>query len=163
MVQEATNAALLNPNHPLGRAQFRLVCPIAKTKLSDLTQTKVGGNQLHFFRPVLISYLSVDTIFMREPMPFLLNSSSIVSLVCQRYLIQYLRPKLGPEKELEATANNLFNLQNANEGGIRLFCYLEMDVIFLGLKITKVSFWVTKIPNDLLDQNQNAKVSDVVG
>ena len=44
----------------------------------------------------------------------------------------------------------MFDLKSANDGGIPLSRYIELDVEFLGLKVPKVGFLITQDLNEVL-------------
>ena len=71
-------------------------------------------------------------------LPLLLDSRSMVSLICQSYFDQYIKLALGPANGPEAFADNLFELKNVNDSEIPLTRYFEIDTGFLDWKFPKL-------------------------
>ena len=57
----------------------------------------------------------------------------------------------------------MFDLKSANGGGIPLSRYVELDVEFLGLKVPKVGFLITRNPNEVLDPEHKTRLPGIVG
>ena len=101
----------------------------------------------------------VNITILGEIMPSLLDSGSMVSLMWQTYL----RPWLGPAEGAVVEAHNIFNLKSANDGGIPLSRYIELDVEFLGLEVPRVRFLNTHNPNEVLDLEHKTRLPGIVG
>ena len=70
---------------------------------------------------------------------------------------------LGPAEGAVAEAHNLFDLKSANGGGMPFSRYVELDVEFLGLKVSSVGFLITQNPNEVLDPEHKTRLSGIVG
>ena len=105
----------------------------------------------------------VNITIMGENMSSLLDSGSMVSLMWQTYFNRYFRLQLGPAEGAMAEAHNLFDLKNANGGGIPLSRYVELDVEILGLKVPRVRFLITQKPDEVLDIEHKTRLPSLVG
>ena len=123
---------------------------------SLLTQFKIMKRAVAKCPKVIITIMS-------DNIPSLLDSGSMVSLMWQTYFNRYFRPWLGPTEGAEAEEHNLFDLKSANGGGMLLFRYVELYVEFLGLKVPRVRFLVTKNPNEVLDPEHKTRLPSIVG
>ena len=106
---------------------------------------------------------SVKLKIMGEPVPSLLNSSSMASLMWQVHFNQYFRPQLGPAEGSVADAHHLFDLMGASGGAIPLSRYVELDVEFLGLQVPRVKFLITQNPNKVLDSDNKRRLPGIMG
>ena len=90
-------------------------------------------------------------------MPSLLDSGPMVNLIHQNYFNCYVRPRLGLAERSEAEAHNLFDLKAANEVGIPLSRYKELDVEFLGLNVLMVVFLIIQNQIDVLKHEHSTQ------
>ena len=93
----------------------------------------------------------VNITIMGENMSSALDSGSMVSLMQHTCFDRYFSPWLGSEEVARAKTHNLFHLKSANGRDIPLSRYVELGIEFLGLKVPRVRFLITKNPNGLLD------------
>ena len=106
---------------------------------------------------------SVKLKIMGEPVPSLLDSSSMVSLMWQDHVNQYFRLQLGPAEGSAADAHHLFDLISASSGAIPLSRNVELDIEFLGLQVPRVRFLITQNPNKVLDTDHKTRLPRIVG
>ena len=90
---------------------------------------------------------SIELKVMGESVPSLLDSSSMVSLMWQDHFNQYFRPQLGPAEGSLADIHHLFELTSASGGAIPLSRYVELDVEFLGLHVSRGRLIITQNPD----------------
>ena len=74
--------------------------------------------------------------------PSLLDSGSEVSLICFSHFKEHLLPKDEDPMGEKSDAHILFNLTAANDGQLPMKKYIELDVIFWGLKVQNVGFLI---------------------
>ena len=98
-----------------------------------------------------------------ESVPSLLDSSSMVSLMCQDHINRYFRLQLGPAERSVADAHHMFNLTSASSGAIPLSRYVELDVEYLGLQVPRVRFLITQNPKKALDPEHKRRLPGIVG
>ena len=106
---------------------------------------------------------SIKLKTMGESVPSLLDSGSMVSLMWQDHFNWYFRLQLLPAEGLVADAHHLFNLTSASGGAILLSRYIELDVEFLGLQVSRVGFLITQNPNKALDPDHKTRLPRIVG
>ena len=70
--------------------------------------------------------------------PSLLDLGSDVMLLRQSYFEKHLLPKIQVVTSEKAKAHQLFHLTVANDGQLPVKMYTELDINFLGLKVTNV-------------------------
>ena len=113
-------------------------------------------------RQAVASSPKVNLECMGKRLASLLDSGRMVSLVQQSYCDQNIKPKLGPARGPEANLHYLFDLKGANGGNIPITKYFEMDVAFLGLRVSKTGFLVVKDPSDLLQTKEKTKLPGII-
>ena len=99
----------------------------------------------------------------RKVIPYLLNSGSQVTLICQSFFEQEILPHIKPADGEKANAHQLFQLTAANNGKLPISIYVELDLDFLGIVVTKVGVLITQEPNELLETCCKTKLPGIVG
>ena len=100
---------------------------------------------------------------MGELMPSLLDSGSIVSLVCHNHLNCYFRPRLGPAGGSDTKAYTLFDLTNANGWHIPLSRYVELNIEFFYFKVPRAGTLVSQNSNVIPYPIHSTKLPGIVG
>ena len=99
----------------------------------------------------------------RKRIPPLFDSGSQFTLICQSYFEGEIQPQIVPSSGEKAEAHQLFQLTAANNRKLLVFMYIELDLDFLGIMMSKVWIWVTKETNELLDECHKTKFPGVIG
>ena len=99
----------------------------------------------------------------RKVIPSLLDSGSQVTLICQSFFEQEILPNIKPADGEKAKAHQPFQLTAANNGKLPISMYVELDLDFLGIVVTKVGVLITQEPNELLETCHKTKLPSMVG
>ena len=104
--------------------------------------------------------------FLGLKVPSLLDSGSMVMLICEAYFNKYILPLLCGSADELAEAHSLFRLSAANNQDMPVLKYFEADVSILGFRIPSVAFLVVKDPNTVLEPQYSTQMhlesSDVI-
>ena len=95
--------------------------------------------------------------------PSLLDSGSEVTLLWQSYFDQHILPKIKLATGEKANAHCLFKLTVANDGQMPIKMYTELDLTFLGLKVSKVGVLIAEEPNQVLDKKHQTRLPGIIG
>ena len=95
--------------------------------------------------------------------PSLLDSGSMVTLICKGYFTKNIQPLLGKSSGKLAEAHSMFQLSAANNEVMPVSKYFEVDVTLLGFRIPWVGFLVVKDPNVLLKPQYSTQSPGVNG
>ena len=106
---------------------------------------------------------AVPMDLLGQQVPSLLNSGSMVTLICEGYFSKYIQPFLNKSSSKLAEAHSLFRLSAANNEIMPVSKYFEADVTRLGFRIPRVGFLVVKDPNVLLEPQHNTQLPGVIG
>ena len=122
-----------------------------KTEIGPETKVsvKLMPTQFKIMNWAVAKCPSVELKIMGEPVPSLMDSSSMVSLMWQDHFNQYFRLQLGPAEGSVADTHHLFDLTSASGGTIPVSRYVKLHVEFLGLQVPRVGFLITQNPNKL--------------
>ena len=71
--------------------------------------------------------------------------------------------QLGLAEGSVADTNHLFDLTSASGGAIPLTRYVELDVNFLGLHVSRGRFLITQNSNKVLDPEHRTRLPGIVG
>ena len=96
----------------------------------------------------------------RKKIPSLLDSGSQVTLICHIFFEQEILPHIEPSYVEKAKAHQL---TADNNGKLPVSMYVELDLDFLGIVVTKVGVLITQEPNELLETCHKNKLPGVVG
>ena len=99
----------------------------------------------------------------RKMIPYLLDSGSQVTLICQSFSEQEILPHIEPCNGEKVKASQLFQLTAANNGKLPISLYVESDLDFLGIVVPKVGVLITQEPSELLETCQKTKLPGMVG
>ena len=91
--------------------------------------------------------------------PSLLDLGSDVMLLRQSYFEKYLLPKIQVVTGEKAKAHQLFHLMVTNDGQLPVKMYTELDINFLGLKVSNVGVLIIDDPSQVLDKKTPVKVT----
>ena len=105
---------------------------------------------------------SVAIGILGKQMPSLLDSGSMVTLVCEGYFQKNILPLLQGSSGNLAEAHSLFQLSGTNNGVIPVSKYFEADVTMLGFTIPWVGFLIVKDPNTLFEPQYTSQLLGVV-
>ena len=95
--------------------------------------------------------------------PSLLDSGSMVTLICEGYFTKNIQPLLGKSSGKLAEAHSMFWLSATNNEVMPVSKYFEADVTLLGFRIPRVGFLVVKDPNVLLEPQHSTQLPGVIG
>ena len=98
-----------------------------------------------------------------QRIPSLLDSGSMVTLVCETYFKKNILPLLKRLTGDLTKAHSLFWLSAANNQVMPVSKYFEADVTLMGFRIPQVGFLVLKDPNALLESQCNTQLPGVIG
>ena len=102
---------------------------------------------------------AVPMDLLGREVPSLLDSGSMVTLICEGYFIKHIQPLLNKSSSKMAEAHSLFWLSAANNEIMPVSKYFEADVTLLGFQIPRV----VKDPNVLLEPQHNTQLPGVIG
>ena len=94
--------------------------------------------------------------------PSLLNSGSMVTLICKGYFTKKILPLLNKSSGELTEAHSLFRLSPTNNKVMTVSKYFEADVTLLGFRIPWVGFLVVKDPNVLLEPQYSTQLLGVI-
>ena len=155
--QNPINGEKVKGLQPLPRCDINEIGPQIKL------QVKYMQPQLKIMKQAVAKCPSIKLKVMGESVPSLLDSGSMVSLMCQDHFKQYFRLQLGSAEGLVADTHHLFDLTSASGGAIPLSRYVELDVEFLGLHVPRLRFLITQNPNKVLDSDHRTRLPGIVG
>ena len=95
--------------------------------------------------------------------PSLLDLGSEVTLLRQSYFEKHLLPKIQVATGEKVDAHQLFHLTVANDGQLPVKMYTELDINFLGLKVSNVGMLIVEDPSQVLDKKDQSKLPGIVG
>ena len=98
---------------------------------------------------VLATCPKVNMDYGRKRISSLLDSGSQVTLISQRYFKREILPHIVPSGVAKAEAHQLFQLTAANNGKLPMSMYVELDLAFSGITMSKVGVLITQEPNKL--------------
>ena len=93
-----------------------------------------------------------------QKVPSLLNSGSMVTLICEGYFTKNIQPLLAKSSGKLAGAHSMFRLSATNNEVMPVLKYFEADVTLLGFRIPRVGFLVVKDPNVLLEPQYSTQL-----
>ena len=106
---------------------------------------------------------SMSMEILGQRIPSLLDSGSMVMLLCETYFKKNILPLLKQPTGDLTKAHSLFWLLAANNKVMPVSKYFEADVTLLGFKIPQVGFPVVKDPSALLKSQCNTQLPGVIG
>ena len=106
---------------------------------------------------------SITMEFLGLKVPSLLDSGSMVTLICEAYFNKHILPLLHGTAEKLAEAHSLFCLSATNNQEMPVTKYFEADVSILGFRIPSVGFLVVKDPSTVLESQYSARTPGVIG
>ena len=95
--------------------------------------------------------------------PSLLDSGSEVTLLQQLYFDKHILPKINLATGEKANTHNLFKLTVANGAQMPIKMYMELDLIFWGLKVLNMGILIAEEPNQVLDKKHQTRLPGIVG
>ena len=111
----------------------------------------------------VLQCLSITIDILGQKIPSLLDSGSMVTLICEGYFIKNILPLLKKSAGDLTEAHSLFQLLAANNEVMPVSRYFDADVTLLGFTILHVGFLVVKDPNSLLEPQHNTQLPGVIG
>ena len=106
---------------------------------------------------------SITMEFLGLKVPSLLDSGSMVTLICEVYFNKYILSLLRGSMEELAEAHSLFCLSAANNQEMPVTKYFEANVSILGFRIPSVGFLVVKDPSTVLESQYSTRTPRVIG
>ena len=79
-----------------------------------------------------------------ERFPSLFDSGSKVTLTHQHYFEQEILPHNIPSSREKSEAHQLFQLTAPNNGKLSMSIYIELDLDFLGIIVSKIGVHITQ-------------------
>ena len=129
-----------------------------------LTSSAVSSETKHHILKRAVSQCpSITMEFLGLKVPSLLDSGSMVMLICEAYFNKHILPLLHGSVEELAEAHLLFHLSSANNQDMPVSKYLEADVTILGICVPSVGFLVVKDPNTVLEPQYSTQIPRVIG
>ena len=101
--------------------------------------------------------------FLGLKVPSLLDSGSMVMLICEAYFNKHILPLLHSSVEELAKAHLLFHLSAANNQDMPVSKYFKADVTILGFRVPSVGFLVIKDPSTVLEPQYSTQTPGVIG
>ena len=99
---------------------------------------------------------------MGQKIPSLLDSGSIVTLICKKYFNKNILPLLKRSADNLTEAHLLFWLSAANNEVMPVSKYFEADITLLGFTVLHVGFLVVKDPNTLFEPQHSTQLPGVI-
>ena len=142
--------------------------PIPASKYEDmirtLTSQAVSLEMKHKFMQRAVSQCpAVPMDLLGRQVPSLLDSGSMVTLICEGYFTKNIQPLLNKSSSKLAEAHSMFQLSAANNEIMPVSKYFEADVTLLGFRIPRVGFLVVKDPNVHLEPQYSTQLPGVIG
>ena len=106
---------------------------------------------------------SITIDILGQKIPSLLDSGSMVTLICEKYFKKNILPLLKRSAGDLTEAHSLFWLSAANNEVMPVSKYFEADITLLGFTIPHVGFLVVKDPNTLLKPQHSTQLPGVIG
>ena len=106
---------------------------------------------------------AVPIDLLGQKVPSLLDSGSMVMLICEGYFIKNILSLLQKPTGDLTQAHSLFQLSVTNNEVMPVSKYFEADVTILGFKVPWVGFLVVKDPNALLEPQHSTQLPGVIG
>ena len=116
----------------------------------------------HMLKRAVSQCPSFSIEFLGLTVPSLLDSGSMVMLVCEGYFTKNILPLLQSSASDLTEAHSLFWLSTANNQVMPVSKYFKADVNLLGFSIPCIGFLVVKDPNTLLEPQHNTQLQGVI-
>ena len=84
--------------------------------------------------------------------PYLLDSGSEVTLLQQSYFDKHILPKTKLAMGEKADAHSLFRPVVSNDGQMPIKMNVELEITFLGVKVSNIGVLIIEEPNQVLDE-----------
>ena len=111
----------------------------------------------------VLQCLSITMEFFGLKVPSLLDSGSMVMLICETYFNKHILPLLHGMVDELTEAHSLFQLSAANYQDMPVLKYFEAEVSILGFGIPSVGFLVVKDPNTVFEPQHSTQLPGVIG
>ena len=106
---------------------------------------------------------SMSMEILGQRIPSLLDSGSMVTLICETYFKKDILPLLKRLTGDLTEAHSLFWLLTANNQVVPVSKYFEADVTLLGFQIPQVGFLAVEDPHALLESQCDTQLPGVIG
>ena len=141
-----------------------MLSPIPTSRYEDMIRTlssqAMSSDTKHKVMQRAVSQCpTIPMDLLGQKVPSLLDSGSMVTLICEGYFTKNIQPLLGKL----AKAHSMFQFSVANNEAMLVSKYFEADVTLLGFRIPQVGFLVVKDPNVLLEPQYNTQLPGVIG
>ena len=145
-----------------------MLSPIPASRYEEMIQTlssqAVNSDTKHKVMQRAVSQCSaIPMDLLGQKVPSLLDSGSMVTLICEGYFTKNIQPLLGKSSGKLAEAHSMFRLSAANNEVMPVSKYFEADITLLGFRIPWVGFLVVKDPNVLLEPQYSTQLPGVIG
>ena len=142
----------------LTRFEDRFEC-IVKTLTSSAVSSET---KQHILKKAVSQCPSITMEFLGLKVSSLLDSGSMVTLICEAYFNKHILPLLCGSVEELAEAHLLFCFSAANNQDMPVSKYFEADVTILGFCVPSVGFLAVKDPNTVLEPQYSTQMPGVI-
>ena len=144
-----------------------MIYPIPASRYEEMIQTlssqAVSSDTKHKVMQRAVSQCpAIPMDLLGQKVPSLLDSGSMVTLICEGYFTKNIQPLLNKSSSKLAKAHSMFWLSAANNEIMPVSKYFEADVTLLGFRIPQVGFLVVKDPNVLLEPQYSTQLPGVI-
>ena len=123
----------------------------------------LAHDKMEIMQQAVAKCSKISVASMGVQIPCLLDSGSKISLIRHSYFREHLLPKIEMPMGEKSEAHTLFNLTAANDGQLPVRKYIELDVNFMGLKVSNVGFLIINEPSKVLEKKHHTKLPGIIG
>ena len=143
-----------------------MIYPIPASRYEEMIQTlssqAVSSDMKHKVMQRAVSQCpAIPMDLLGRKVPSLLDSGSMVTLICEGYFTKNIQPLLNKSSSKLAEAHSMFQLSAANNEIMPVSKYFEANITLLGFRIPWVGFLVVKDPNVLLEPQYSTQLPGV--
>ena len=132
--------------------------------LKTLSSNSISNDtKQRILRRAVLQCPSTTMEFLGLKVPSLLDSGSMVTLICENYFNKHILPLLHGTVEELTKAHSLFLLSTANNQVMPDLRYFKADISLLGFNIPSVGFLVVRDPNTILEPQHSTQLPGVIG
>ena len=145
-----------------------MISPIPASHYEDMIQTlsshSVSSDMKHkVMQRAVLQCPAIPMDLLGRKVPSLLDSGSMVTLICEGYFTKNIQPLPGKSSGKLAEAHFMFRLSATNNKVMPVLKCFEANVTLLGFRIPWVGFLVVKDPNVLLEPQYSTQLPGVIG
>ena len=132
-----------------------MICTLSSNAMSSETKQCVTQR-------AVLQCPAVPIDLLGQKVPSLLDSGSMVTLICEGYFTKNILPLLQSPAGNLTKAHLLFQLSAINNEVMPVSKYFEANVTLLGFRIPQIGFLVVKDSNVLLEPQHSTKLPRVI-